>query len=288
MKAKDVLIVILVTLALLIPLATATKLYSLRLAANDKGLAYSSTAVMDAEAPTVEEGGTYTIEVFDFSGEVLYQTTFTPLSFQTFDLKLPYFSNGKEIKITNSDGKSILIISTAYLTDTCGNEQCEDQENNKVCPSDCLSGGIDNYCDAIKDDVCDSDCKSGEDKDCHKFLPGTETMPETPPISEDQETFSKLDSKPALVKEEVSSTTGIPWWVFLLLFLLLFIIIVIILIIYDKHKHHQKRNQELSEYISSYLQAGYSNEQLKAGLLKYGYNEKEIEEAVFQIKTMRK
>jgi len=50
----------------------------------------------------------------------------------------------------------------------CGNNKCEymEGENYFICPEDCPSGSLDNYCDGLDDGICDPDCMGGEDPDC--------------------------------------------------------------------------------------------------------------------------
>jgi len=48
---------------------------------------------------------------------------------------------------------------------TCGDGTCGMPENYGSCPQDCPSGGIDDYCDKVKDGIVDPDCEEGEDPD---------------------------------------------------------------------------------------------------------------------------
>ncbi|MFZ2455491.1 MAG: arrestin C-terminal domain-containing protein [Candidatus Altiarchaeia archaeon] len=48
----------------------------------------------------------------------------------------------------------------------CGNGLCDGGENYQSCPLDCISGGADGSCDAVKDAVCDPDCGRTDDADC--------------------------------------------------------------------------------------------------------------------------
>ena len=69
---------------------------------------------------------------------------------------LPNGSSVEETKLMN------LSFSTGY----CGDGICDMGESYKNCPQDCPSGGLDGYCDRVKDGRCDPDCKHGEDPDC--------------------------------------------------------------------------------------------------------------------------
>jgi len=59
----------------------------------------------------------------------------------------------------------------------CGDGTCGTSEDVKNCPKDCLSGGIDEYCDGIRDGVCDPDCAvfGGNDPDCNLLWKKTYT-----------------------------------------------------------------------------------------------------------------
>jgi putative hemolysin len=50
----------------------------------------------------------------------------------------------------------------------CGDLKCGTMENTANCPSDCPSGGADDYCDGLRDRRCDPDCVliGGADRDC--------------------------------------------------------------------------------------------------------------------------
>ncbi len=63
----------------------------------------------------------------------------------------------------------VCVNNTCVDTKTfCGNGICEDFENFASCPKDCPSGGKDNFCDGVEDNICDPDCEEqkGFDPDC--------------------------------------------------------------------------------------------------------------------------
>ncbi len=51
---------------------------------------------------------------------------------------------------------------------TCGDGKCHVTENSVLCPADCPSGGLDEFCDGNADRICDPDCVEAElpDPDC--------------------------------------------------------------------------------------------------------------------------
>jgi putative hemolysin len=51
---------------------------------------------------------------------------------------------------------------------TCGDGKCHVNENSVLCPADCPSGGLDEFCDGNADRICDPDCVEAElpDPDC--------------------------------------------------------------------------------------------------------------------------
>lgn len=62
---------------------------------------------------------------------------------------------------------------TGLRTGCNGNGACEAGENYGNCPSDCPSGGSDNYCDEEQDQRCDPDCYRDRDIDCLCDLNGS-------------------------------------------------------------------------------------------------------------------
>lgn len=270
---------------LLVHITIAEQLYSVSLVNTDQGLAYSNTEISEGEIPQTLNQGTITIEVMDFSGKSLYKNKVSPPLFQPFQLFIPYYKNGKEIKIIAED-ETPLSIGVSHFADTCNNGFCEEHENFISCKEDCLSGMDDSYCDKQLDSICDPDCTVEEDIDCkikeekekeaeEEEQKDKEILSEEPEESE-KETIVEIETEE---KEE-----SFPWWIILLILASIFIGIIILLIYKDRKKHEKERLRQTSEYIQKYLNQGYSYQQIKTGLIKYGYKNNEIEKAYEMIK----
>ena len=84
----------------------------------------------------------------------------------SIQLLIPYFPGGKQLIIYNEENEKVLEIPVLQFADTCGNNVCDPQESYESCPADCVSGGTDDYCDSIADNICDPDCLLQQDTDC--------------------------------------------------------------------------------------------------------------------------
>jgi len=74
--------------------------------------------------------------------------------------------NKREIAILTL---TLIMISLANAF-TCGDNICDVTETYHSCPQDCPSGGSDNYCDKVDDNICDPDCFD-QDPDCEGYKP---------------------------------------------------------------------------------------------------------------------
>lgn len=98
--------------------------------------------------------------LYSFSGEKLAVTNFNlPKGDEQVILEVPYYNNGSEIRMVSNTGENLLTVKVAIFADTCPDEKCQDHESFSSCPEDCLSGGLDGFCDKQKDGRCDLDCK---------------------------------------------------------------------------------------------------------------------------------
>jgi len=168
------------------------KIYVLNLNYNQGKLSLVDVSVEIGYSPDrkiqPEEG--YRCEVISFMGDVLYSFKFElPVKLATppplknenvtsivyldnvnFTLLIPYYKNGRAINIYDQYNFLVLSVDVSNFAKPCGDNICETElnENYKTCPQDCPSGGADNYCDKVKDNICDPDCKENEDIDCMK------------------------------------------------------------------------------------------------------------------------
>jgi len=77
------------------------------------------------------------------------------LDYINFPILLPYYENSAKLLIYEGD----LLLdekSLDYLSDSCGDNICEDNENHVSCSSDCLIDN-DNFCE---ESLCDPNCES--------------------------------------------------------------------------------------------------------------------------------
>jgi len=264
---KKILNIIVITL-LIVNFSLAEQLYSLSLVKTDQGLAYSNIEISQGEIPQISKEGNIIVRIFDFSDNLLYENKVSPPSFQPFQLLVPYYKEGKQIELIYEQDNPISI-EVAYFADTCGNTLCEEHENFNICSEDCHSGKEDSYCDKELDYICDPDCTVEEDLDCK-----VEEEKEKENISEK---LKEVKEKIVVESKEEEEEKGFPWWIILLV--VIFILIIMGLIYYDKKKHEKEKLKVITDYMQKYLQQRYTSQQIKLGLIKYGYNKKDIEKA---------
>jgi hypothetical protein len=123
--------------------------------------------------PSDSVEGNYSAIVLDRNGNEISKTTFSlsfylsgafeELNSKSVLMKIPYREDANVVQI-QKDGNTIF----NYIIDSvCDyNFKCEGNENYASCPTDCLSGSKDNYCDGEADGRCDPDCAISVDIDC--------------------------------------------------------------------------------------------------------------------------
>lgn len=113
-----------------------------------------------------DEEQDYLAELYSLTGEKLLESYFSMPEEGSFLLKIPYKENGKEIKILSSDnGEELLKINVQVFAKVCGDKECQGHESYENCADDCPSGGADDYCDHVQDEICDPDCQNVKDAD---------------------------------------------------------------------------------------------------------------------------
>lgn len=119
------------------------------------------------EEKPFDEASSYVIELVSTNNAVLYKAKFNfALIYEYKEITIPYFSNGKEIRVYDKDGNIALNESVMQFAQTCGDKICQGHESYESCNTDCTSGGKDDYCDSVSDGICDPDCRAGQDADC--------------------------------------------------------------------------------------------------------------------------
>lgn len=172
---KIIFITILLTL---MPLTFADTLsYSVFIDYNDGTFSLKDILLVRAAPMPVSKTGEYAARIISFKKETLFDTSFNinvqpfysiPLSKETaktprkltkttFDLLLPYFSNGKSLQILKN--KELLFETDLSKFSACNeNKICDAFESLDACPSDCTCGN--NVCDSNENYmICSSDCR---------------------------------------------------------------------------------------------------------------------------------
>jgi len=141
---------------------------------------------------------------------------------------------------------------TGYCTN-CGDNICNQHENNYNCPSDCRTGIKDNICDTMDDGICDPDCKPEKDSNC------------------------EIKESPSLLFYIKS---------LLILIVLALILISILLLLYFRSekiklelekKQSQKRKKyakKINEFFENAVKQGYPQDQIKKMLIDQAWPEK--------------
>ncbi|MGB9719319.1 MAG: hypothetical protein ACPL06_01850 [Candidatus Anstonellales archaeon] len=94
----------------------------------------------------------------NFGGAEMVDVPFTPI--------VPFVHHSEVVEISKKDN---ILFSKSLSEYVCReNMECESMENFLSCPSDCHSGGKDDFCDRIEDGICDPDCISSADLDCER------------------------------------------------------------------------------------------------------------------------
>lgn len=133
-------------------------------------------SVIEGSPERTVEGGNYAIVVLDEEGEEISRTelfisfymsgTLEEMDERDVLVRVPYREDAYVVSIEKGGS----LIFHQVIGSVCNHDsECGDNENYASCPTDCPSGGRDNYCDSMEDGICDSDCAvSGDPADCRQ------------------------------------------------------------------------------------------------------------------------
>lgn len=76
---------------------------------------------------------------------------------------------------------------------------------------------------------------------------------------------------------------GTAWWWILLIIILILIILLIVFLIWKHYRDKKERLAKLKGYILICLKQGFKPEEIKAKLLRYGWNEKEVDDMMKEV-----
>ncbi len=170
------IIVLLVALVLLPQVFAQSLSYSVIMEYNEGAFSLKDILLIKASPMPVSKTGEYTARIISFKEETLFETAFSvnlepfysmPLSKETakpsqkltkttFDLLMPYFTNGKSLQILRHN--ELLFETDLSKFSTCNeNSVCDASESLESCLSDCTCGN--NLCDENENYMsCSSDC----------------------------------------------------------------------------------------------------------------------------------
>ena len=155
---------------------------------------------------------------------------------------------------------------------------CDPHESYETCPADCMSGGMDDYCDEKRDNICDPDCAAEDDIDCAEVGLAEETA-EVIEKKEEREIEEKeiiqIKKKEEIIKtpKNISLTSPTAIILSLLAFAVLIIMAIFVL---SKTKAKKESNTALVDYFTQYMNQGYSYEQIAGVLRQKGYSKEEV------------
>ena len=266
----------------------------------------------------------FPLEIAFDSHEVVEEGLTQMLDSATVELLFPYFTNGKTINIYDPDNTKVLEIDIGYFAKVCGDNQCQPHESNADCPQDCPSGQKDDFCDKIAEGICDPDCLVGDIDCPGQEAKGIVKQPEDVPGEPPQDIlptfpilqiiilaivlgllllYVKIKAKPKEKKQEEAKEIQLKTYIMKNLRsgytaqqirqnLIKTgqnkeIIDKAFAEIAGKPTKKQQKSSEimgLERYISANLQKGYTEEQIKEGLLKQGHKKRIIEKAFKKLK----
>lgn len=122
-----------------------------------------------------KENQDFLAKLYSLEDEILVESYFNSGDGGKLTLKLPYYPTGKIIKVFTADDNEVLATNVQVFAKLCGDSECQGHESYENCQEDCPSGGQDDFCDKVTDEICDPDCRNIKDfdPDCTGENPAT-------------------------------------------------------------------------------------------------------------------
>ena len=260
--------------------------YKLSLSNIDNTLTFSSIEVVDIQTPREETIGKYFVETIDINGKEISKTNFDLPQYGGFSVFAPYNKETVQISIKDLSRRELFKISTAAYADTCNNKICEEYESYETCPLDCKSGGKDDYCDELKDNVCDPDCSvnSNFDADCKGITVGAVAEKKDDKLIEGP--IKKTQEKEVVAPEDGGklSISTIILYIFIILLIVGVLFLIIMKLERGKHTEKGKEDSTIRRYILQNISKGHSMHDIRKALIDNGYDAHEVDRLINQIR----
>ncbi len=258
---------------LMINIASAEKYFVLDVNNFLGSVTFNSISLREIDAPVKNSHNSgFSIRTMSFDEKELGLVYYGMDENKNYIIYIPYSENAARITVTNPQSSTIMDIDVSSYADTCGNDICEGHESYESCTKDCKSGGSDDFCDKIGDNICDPDCSPKLDSDCKGNAAQNQenkTKASTSAQSTPKKTATK---KPAEQEPDYLA------WVFAA-FGLLIGFLLLVLWAFTKRREN-KMAESLKPYVSESMRRGYDSQQIKDSLLRAGYAEKIADKAL--------
>jgi hypothetical protein len=170
-------------------------------------------------------------KLYSFQEEILTESYFSSEE-DKFDLKIPYYPNGKTIKVFNANNNTeVLEINIQVFAQVCGDNNCQGHESYENCEQDCPSGQADNFCDKVTDNTCDPDCQNIKDfdPDCSGENPATVQRELKEKIELEKEANNEaINNKKTEIKKKDATSTNTNPKTFFMFFALSIVVLILI------------------------------------------------------------
>ena len=219
----------------------------------------------------IKDKSGFLIKTVSFENSDLDVIHFNMSEDKSYAVYLPYHKNAARIEMYNIQNSKIMDIDVSSFSDTCGNNICEEHESYESCTKDCPSGGKDDFCDGLSDNICDPDCLQKSDADCSIGKEEKNETLVTPAIEK--------ETKQTMPLKKVQDSSKYLLWISIAAA----VIILMVLALLIKKLKENKIVNSLKRYIIDNIRRGFSLQQIKDALFREGYKEKEINNAIRSI-----